>query len=129
NNVTDKYRMQLHRMANSDKTGMLLAKLQTAHEICSLAACNMAFQECKEGGGYDLGQFFPSNIRSYERSSENDIGNIDAIWQLITLCSWILNLLEKLMKDCVASHANDTAAPTLKVEAGNDLFDSVSCAL
>ena len=33
----------------------LTARWEVAHDICSLAACNQAFEDCKEGGTYDLG--------------------------------------------------------------------------
>lgn len=33
----------------------LAARWEVAHDICSLIACNQAFEDCKEGGTYDLG--------------------------------------------------------------------------
>jgi hypothetical protein len=42
--------------AKDEKESEMLKELwQTAHDICSLAACNMAFEDCKEEDGYDLG--------------------------------------------------------------------------
>jgi hypothetical protein len=36
---------------------MLTARWEVAHDICSLVACNQAFEDCKEGTTYDLGIF------------------------------------------------------------------------
>jgi hypothetical protein len=32
-----------------------------AHDICSIAACNIAFEDCKEGEAYDLGEILDYN--------------------------------------------------------------------
>ena len=35
---------------------LLEDRWQTAHDLCSVAACNIAFEDCKEEDGYDLGK-------------------------------------------------------------------------
>lgn len=45
----------LHAGKDADQQS-LTARWQTAHSICSLAACSMAFEGCKEGETYDLGE-------------------------------------------------------------------------
>ena len=34
------------------------ARWETAHDLCSLVACNIIFQDCQEGEGYDISSFF-----------------------------------------------------------------------
>lgn len=36
---------------------LLQTKWQTAQDLCSLVACNIIFQDCQEGEGYDLSSF------------------------------------------------------------------------
>ncbi|KAF9454558.1 hypothetical protein P691DRAFT_770453 [Macrolepiota fuliginosa MF-IS2] len=57
----------------------LTTKWHTAHDICSIAACNMVFGNCADGDTYDL----------------------DAVWRLTGLSNWIVALLERIMKECV----------------------------
>ncbi|KAF4615030.1 hypothetical protein D9613_003116 [Agrocybe pediades] len=64
----------------------LECRWQTAHDICSIAACNIAFDGCSEKIGYDL----------------------DAVWQLIGICTWIVSFTEKLLKACVLSGSAGT---------------------
>ncbi|KAF9535274.1 hypothetical protein CPB83DRAFT_841502 [Crepidotus variabilis] len=79
--ATEVYRSRSkHATDISDKEG-LEDRWRTAHDICSLAACNIAFEDCKEDGGYDL----------------------DVAWQLISLCIWVVNFAESLMKVAVLS--------------------------
>ena len=37
---------------------LLQTRWQMAHDLCSLVACNIMFQDCREGEGYDLSWFF-----------------------------------------------------------------------
>jgi len=46
----------LHQGRSNSETEILTARWQTAHEMCSLVACNMAFEDCQEGDAYDLGE-------------------------------------------------------------------------
>ncbi|KAG5647224.1 hypothetical protein DXG03_000759 [Asterophora parasitica] len=59
----------------------LTMRWRTAHNICSLAACNKAFEDCHDGENYDL----------------------DAVWQLIGLATWIVSFAEQMLKECVLS--------------------------
>lgn len=34
----------------------LAARWKTAHDMCSVAALNSAFEDCRDGDGYDLGK-------------------------------------------------------------------------
>ena len=34
---------------------VLKERWQTGHDICSIAGCNIALEDCKEGSGYDYG--------------------------------------------------------------------------
>ncbi|KAF5373666.1 hypothetical protein D9758_000628 [Tetrapyrgos nigripes] len=76
-------------------------KWQTALDICSVAACNMIFEEVK------IGQEF----------------NVDTaiVWQLIDLSGWVVSLLERLMKECVLSSdltgSGSSATDTTKMKA------------
>jgi hypothetical protein len=59
-----KYRTRALRATNSADKSRLSSHWQAAHDMCSVAACNMAFDECKESDeGYDLGM---SSIEKYE---------------------------------------------------------------
>jgi len=35
---------------------LLTAKWRTAHDLCSVVACNMVFNNCAERDSYDLGR-------------------------------------------------------------------------
>jgi len=40
-----------------DDRESLLARLQIAQDLCSIAACSSAFEDCEDGDGYDLGEY------------------------------------------------------------------------
>jgi hypothetical protein len=44
---------------------ILKDRWSTAHDICSIGACNIAFGDCKEEEGYDLGETLPDNKNYY----------------------------------------------------------------
>jgi hypothetical protein len=48
-------RAKVRQVRKEDDRERLLARLQTARDLCSVAACNTAFEDCKEGDAYDLG--------------------------------------------------------------------------
>lgn len=50
------YRLKAQRARGEDEKKDLTARWQAAHDMCSLAACIMAFQDCQEGDGYDHGK-------------------------------------------------------------------------
>ncbi|TFK42513.1 hypothetical protein BDQ12DRAFT_676334 [Crucibulum laeve] len=75
------YRSRAQHSKDDSDREVLTARWQTAHDICSLMAGNMAFEDCHEGEGYD----------------------VSAAWQLIGISTWIVNFTERLMKQCVLS--------------------------
>ncbi|KIK08291.1 hypothetical protein K443DRAFT_672780 [Laccaria amethystina LaAM-08-1] len=77
--ATGIYRSRAITVQNDAERNILNARWQAAHDMCSIAACNIAFEDCREGEAYDL----------------------DAVWQLIGLCRWVVEFFEKLMKECV----------------------------
>ncbi|KDR81679.1 hypothetical protein GALMADRAFT_239795 [Galerina marginata CBS 339.88] len=79
--ATEVYRTKALLSKNEKEAEDLTNRWETAHDICLLAACNVAFEDCKEGDGYDL----------------------EAVWQMIGMCTWVINFTEKLMKACVLS--------------------------
>lgn len=77
--ATEIYRLRAITLQNDDERNTLNARWQAAHDMCSIAACNIAFEDCREGETYGL----------------------DAVWELIGLCRWVVEFFEKLMKECV----------------------------
>ncbi|KAJ4487872.1 hypothetical protein J3R30DRAFT_3432041 [Lentinula aciculospora] len=73
---------------------------RTAHDMISVATCNAVFGDCTNGQEYQ----------------------IDLVWQMIDLSSWILNLIETLVKECILS--SDFADSS--ESSGDDLFGSDS---
>ncbi|KAH9951450.1 hypothetical protein B0H21DRAFT_719063 [Amylocystis lapponica] len=57
----------------------LAARSRAAHDVCSLSACYSAFEDCQEGDAYDL----------------------NAVWQLIGITTWVTEFTEKILKACV----------------------------
>ncbi|KAF9246326.1 hypothetical protein BU15DRAFT_39687 [Melanogaster broomeanus] len=66
--------------AEGDEKEHLSSLWRNAHDMCSVAACLTAFEDCKESEGYDL----------------------DAVWQLVSLSGWVVRFLEKLVKECLS---------------------------
>ncbi|GLB34886.1 hypothetical protein LshimejAT787_0204510 [Lyophyllum shimeji] len=83
------------RIKDTEKDA-LTARWKTAHDICSLNACNRAFEDCQDSEGYDL----------------------DAAWQLIGLAGWVVSFTERVMKQCVLSC--DLTTEVVKQESGDD---------
>ncbi|KAJ3989410.1 hypothetical protein F5890DRAFT_1251657 [Lentinula detonsa] len=54
---------------------------RTAHDMISVATCNAVFSDCTDGEEYQT----------------------DLVWQMIDLSSWILGLVEILLKECILS--------------------------
>ncbi|KAJ7632699.1 hypothetical protein FB45DRAFT_866294 [Roridomyces roridus] len=75
------YRMRARNIASATEREVLEARWQTALDICSLASCNAAFDECRENGGFEL----------------------DAVWQLVGISTWIVDFTEKLLRECILS--------------------------
>ncbi|KAF5381080.1 hypothetical protein D9615_004015 [Tricholomella constricta] len=78
--------------AQDEEKYNLTMRWKTAHDICSLSACNKAFEDCQDGETYDL----------------------DAVWQLIGLLTWVVSFTEKVLKQCVLS--SDLAPGDVKKE-------------
>ncbi|KIY72204.1 hypothetical protein CYLTODRAFT_418183 [Cylindrobasidium torrendii FP15055 ss-10] len=84
------------RTAKGTEKESLDARWRSAHDLCSLIACNSAFDDCRDADGPDLG----------------------AIWQFFTLSNWVIALLEKIMKEAVLRNNG----PTMSKETSDDLF-------
>ncbi|KAG9318671.1 hypothetical protein JVU11DRAFT_765 [Chiua virens] len=82
------YRTRARLLLDENETELLSSVWRNAHDMCSVAACLAAFEDCKEPEGYDL----------------------EAIWQLVSLSSWVVSFLEKLVKECLC--AADLTAPS-----------------
>jgi len=89
------FRSRTITVQNDTERNTLNARWQAAHDMCSIAACNIAFEDCREGETYGLGT--PTLLPPDFRLSQI----IDAVWQLIGLCRWVVEFFEKLMKECV----------------------------
>ncbi|KAI5123618.1 hypothetical protein M0805_003433 [Coniferiporia weirii] len=68
----------LSTLVESEKDDMD-SRLKVGLEICSLAACNIIWEEAFDGKGYDL----------------------EAVVYLTSLCAYFVELSEKLLKECV----------------------------
>lgn len=78
----------------------LALRWRTAHDALSVVACLSAFKDCRDGDSWDL----------------------SAVWGLNGICSWTIQFLEKLIKECILC---DTTPPAqVKPEAHDDLFGS-----
>ncbi|KAG7092557.1 hypothetical protein E1B28_008906 [Marasmius oreades] len=75
------YRMRASRTHDEQEKEDATSRWKVAQDVCSLTSCNVIFNECRDGEGY----------------------NLDTIWQLVGLCTWIMDCLEKIMKECVLS--------------------------
>ncbi|KAL6305250.1 hypothetical protein BKA93DRAFT_845915 [Sparassis latifolia] len=75
----------------------LIARWKAAHDACSLTACCSAFEECQELVGYDL----------------------DAVWHLVGLSSWLIEFTESLLKECVLAGDDLLSSGAVKDEPGN----------
>ncbi|KAF9265473.1 hypothetical protein L218DRAFT_957050 [Marasmius fiardii PR-910] len=73
------YRMRASRTHDEQEREEATARWKAAQDICSLTSCNVIFNECRDGEEYSL----------------------DAVWQLVGLCTWIMDCLEKIMKECI----------------------------
>ncbi|KAJ7774497.1 hypothetical protein DFH07DRAFT_732775 [Mycena maculata] len=80
-------RMRAVKVDSETEREILEARWQTALDMCSLASCNAAFEDCKDGDAFDL----------------------DAVWQLVGLSTWVVGFVEKLLKECVL--ASDLTGP------------------
>jgi len=73
------YGMQLEFCTNHREKELLTRLRQVMVELCSMAAVRSSFEGCQDDGSYDL----------------------EAVWQLTNLSSWVVEFLENLMKECL----------------------------
>ncbi|KAI0065405.1 hypothetical protein BV25DRAFT_1906053 [Artomyces pyxidatus] len=77
--LVETYRSRALRSQNDADKEMLLVRSKVAHDLCSIMACHRAFEDCKDGENSDL----------------------DAVWPLSRLCTWLMAFLENVMKECI----------------------------
>ncbi|KAG1891108.1 hypothetical protein F4604DRAFT_1704316 [Suillus subluteus] len=82
------YRARARQTQNEDEKERYLMLSRNALNVCSVSACFAAFEDCQESEEYDL----------------------EPVWQLISLSTWVVAFLEDLMKECV--FLADLADPT-----------------
>ncbi|KAF9227689.1 hypothetical protein BS17DRAFT_693359 [Gyrodon lividus] len=96
------YRARAQQTADEGEKEYLSSLWRNAHDICSVAACLAAFEDCMDSEGYDL----------------------EPIWQLVSLSEWAVSFLEKLVKECLflADLTASDSAPS-EVQAKLELVD------
>jgi len=75
----DIYTLKGTQSKNDEEKEDCEARSSVGHDICSMVYCNRAWEDCIDGEGYDL----------------------DTIWHLLGLSGWIIELLEKILKETV----------------------------
>ncbi|OCH92234.1 hypothetical protein OBBRIDRAFT_773705 [Obba rivulosa] len=86
--ATEVYLSRAKRAESEEEQDNLTRRWGVVHDICSLSACCTAFEDCQDGDKYDL----------------------DAVWQLLGLSGWLIELLERLLKLCiVVGEASETS--------------------
>ncbi|KAF5330923.1 hypothetical protein D9619_005436 [Psilocybe cf. subviscida] len=88
--AVDVYRARSLLSKDEKEKVVLNERWQTGHDICSIAGCNIALEDCKEDSGYDY----------------------EAAWEIISMCTWLVQFAEKLLRACVvwSSAVNDTSS-------------------
>ncbi|KAI0333503.1 hypothetical protein GY45DRAFT_1319460 [Cubamyces sp. BRFM 1775] len=100
--ATEVYNFRAQRLDRGPEKDLCTTRWQTAHDITSLKACCDAFEACQEGDVYDL----------------------DAVWQMVGLSGWIIELVERLFRECVLVGDNPAAAPSTPKD--RDIPDGLS---
>ncbi|KAH9857142.1 hypothetical protein C2E23DRAFT_375639 [Lenzites betulinus] len=100
--ATEVYSARARRLDRGPEKQLCTLRWHTAHELVSLKACCGAFSACQEGDAYDL----------------------DAAWQLVGLSGWIIELVEKLFKECILIGGSPEVTPSTPKE--RDLPDALS---
>ncbi|CDO73540.1 hypothetical protein BN946_scf185014.g10 [Trametes cinnabarina] len=85
--ATEVYKSRAQRLDKILEKDFCASRGQIAHDIVSIAACCGAFDACQDGDAYDL----------------------DAVWQLVGLSGWVIDLVEKLFKECILVGDNPAA--------------------
>ncbi|KLO14499.1 hypothetical protein SCHPADRAFT_939554 [Schizopora paradoxa] len=75
----DVYKLKASHSKRQEEKKDCEARSSVGHDICSMVYCNRAWEDCTEGEGYDL----------------------DAIWHLLGVSGWTIELLEKILKETV----------------------------
>ncbi|KAI8989685.1 hypothetical protein BD414DRAFT_484925 [Trametes punicea] len=88
--ATEVYRSRAQQLDRGPEKDLCGSRWETAHDVVSLAACCGAFDACQEGDAYDL----------------------DAVWQLIGMSGWVIELVERLFRECVLVGDNPAAPPS-----------------
>jgi len=123
--------LEMYRTKAKHTQGQSMEELngmwQTAHDMCSLSAYCAAFSDCKEGDIYD-----PSKPRICSYSSVVHLCALPpaAVWPLIGLTTWILEFLERLMKECALFGQQPADAEGVEMggdDDDDDLFGSAPC--
>lgn len=111
-------RSLLREARTEDDKKLLNDRMQTARSLCSIAACNTAFEDCQEGESYDLGMRLSSKriFHSHRR--------VDAVWQLVGMSQWAIGFTENLLKQCLLVNPTSTPDSTNSQVDGEDLFGS-----
>ncbi|KAJ8078886.1 pseudouridine synthase pus4 [Marasmius tenuissimus] len=73
------YKMRASKTHDEQEREEATIRWEVAHDICSLVSCNTIFKECKDGDDY----------------------NLEVVWELVGLCTWIVGCIERIMKECV----------------------------
>lgn len=64
---------------------------------------------CREGDSYDLGDSF----RFHRTDDRTDVETyIDAVWQLLGTTNWVIELVERLFKECIFVGEGSDSSPT-----------------
>ncbi|KAF7440725.1 hypothetical protein PC9H_001073 [Pleurotus ostreatus] len=83
------YRQRENMAESGEERDSCHEKWQTAHDMASLATCIQGFELCNDGELYDL----------------------SAVWQLISLSTWLIDFVEKVMKEAILSYNVDDIKP------------------
>ncbi|KAL0581552.1 pseudouridine synthase pus4 [Marasmius crinis-equi] len=75
------YKMRASKAHDEQEKEDATARWEVAHDICSLVSCNVIFKECRDGEDY----------------------NLEAVWELVSLCTWTVACTERILKECVLS--------------------------
>lgn len=126
--------LEMYRTKARHAQGPLLEGLnamwQTAHDLCSLSAYNAAFADCKEGDIYDPSELVSTSTMLVTIDGSPLSFRLGTVWQLIGLTNWVLDFLERLMRECVLFGDQPADAEGTKVDGNDDdddLFGSAPC--
>ncbi|PSR77354.1 hypothetical protein PHLCEN_2v7955, partial [Hermanssonia centrifuga] len=107
--ATEVYLGRAEKAVSEIDKELLTERGKTAHDICSVAALNWAFEDCRDGDAYDL----------------------EAVWQLVGLSTWLISLLERILKQCVFIGENSapSSSPNSPMKDGGNIDPLASSGL